>query len=58
MRNRRIPPGVVPVAAFFAAGIIVAVARGGLTIKGLLIGLLGAVAIVLAANTMHRGPYI
>ena len=58
MRNRRIPPAVVPVAAFFAVGIIVAVARGDLTVRGLLTGLIGAVVIVLAANTMHRGPYI
>jgi hypothetical protein len=58
MRDRRIPPAVIPVAAFFAAGIIVAVAHGGLTVKGLLIGLLGAVVIVMAATSMHRGPYI
>jgi hypothetical protein len=58
MHDRRIPPAVIPVAAFFAAGIIVAVAHGALTMKGLLIGLLGAIVIVLAASSMHRGPYI
>ena len=58
MRNRRIPPAIIPVAAFFVVGIIVAATRGGLNVKGLLIGLLGAVVIVLAASTMHRGPYI
>jgi hypothetical protein len=58
MRDRRIPPAVIPVAAIFAAGIIVAVAHGTLTMKGLLIGLLGAIVIVLAATSMHRGPYI
>jgi len=58
MRNRRVPPAAIPVAAFLAAGIIFALARGGLTLKGLLIGVIGAIVIVLASTMMDRGPYI
>ncbi len=58
MHNRRIPPFVLPVAAFLAAGIIYAAASGTLTLKGLIIGLIAAAIIVLAATQMDRGPYI
>jgi multisubunit Na+/H+ antiporter MnhE subunit len=58
MRNRRTPPFILPVAAFLAAGIVYALARGALTLKGLLIGLIAAAVIVLAAAQMNRGPYI
>jgi len=58
MRNRRIPPAVIPVTAFFAAAIVYAAARHALTLKGFLIGIAAAVIVVLATTRMHRGPYI
>lgn len=58
MRNRRLPPAVIPVVAFLAAGIAFGLARGDLTLKGLLMGVIGAVVLVFAATSMSRGPYI
>lgn len=58
MDHRRIPSAVIPVVAFFAAGVIFALARGGLTLKGLLVGVIGAIVLVFAATSMNRGPYI
>ncbi len=58
MRHRRIPPALIPVAAFLAAGIIYAAARGTLTLKGLIIGLFAAAIVVFAATQTNRGPYI
>ncbi len=58
MRNRRIPPVLIPVTAFLAAGIIYAAVRGTLTLKGLLIGLIATAVIVFAVTQTNRGPYI
>jgi multisubunit Na+/H+ antiporter MnhE subunit len=58
MRNRRIRPFIVPIAAFIAVGIVYAIARGTLTTKSLIIGLIAAAVIVFAATQIDRGPYI
>ncbi|MCA1666115.1 MAG: hypothetical protein LC793_01655 [Thermomicrobia bacterium] len=58
MRNRHFLPFVAPVAAFLIAGIIYALAHGTLTFKGLIVGLIAAVVILLAATQANRGPYI
>lgn len=58
MRNRRIPPAVIPVTAFLTAAIIYAAARHALTLKGFLVGIAASAIVVLATTRMHRGPYI
>lgn len=58
MRNGRIPPYIVPVVAFLAVAVIYALTRGTLTPKGVIIGLVGAIAIILIFSAMNRGPYI
>lgn len=58
MRDRRIPPFIVPIVAFVAVAIIYAAARGTLTLRSLVIGLIAAAVIVFAATQISRGPYI
>ena len=58
MRNRRLPPGVISVAAFLAIGVAYTVARGTFTFRSLIFSLIAAAVIIFTATRMARGPYI
>ncbi len=58
MRNRRIPPFIVPVTVFVIVAVGYALARHTLTLKGFIVSILATVAVTLAFGAMSRGPYI
>lgn len=58
MRKRRLPPYIIPIALFFAAVMLYAHFHGTLTLKGFLISVATAIAIIAIATQTNRGPYI